>query len=209
MITLAKRLDEISFDEMQEIADAGAKVLHNRCIQIGKKFGRDIIAKSTFAETGETRVCQAIEKVEVKSIVKNEKLIEVKIEKENTIEQNEILDIYQKLLSENIILEEYKKEGDNGVSFRIIKDEQNKLHEIMEREYPQYDTKQYDIVKLTIIGYGITQDNTVLNQVVKTLRKYNILAKSINLTQTKIEIMLDSIDNSIIQELHKKLINKV
>ena len=38
MITFAKRLDEITFDEMQEIADAGAKVLHNRCIQIGKKF---------------------------------------------------------------------------------------------------------------------------------------------------------------------------
>ena len=65
MITVAKRLDEISFDEMQEIADAGAKVLHNRCIQIGKKFNCDIIAKSTFAETGETRVCHAIESAEV------------------------------------------------------------------------------------------------------------------------------------------------
>ena len=53
MVTLAKRLDEISFDEMQEIADAGAKVLHNRCIQIGKKFGNDIIAKSTFSDKEE------------------------------------------------------------------------------------------------------------------------------------------------------------
>ena len=38
MISMAKKLNEISFDEMQEIADSGAKVLHNRCIQIGKKF---------------------------------------------------------------------------------------------------------------------------------------------------------------------------
>ena len=77
MVTFAKRLDEISFDEMQEIADAGAKVLHNRCIQIGKKFGNDIIAKSTFTDEGGTRVCKGIETREVKSIVKNDGLITV------------------------------------------------------------------------------------------------------------------------------------
>lgn len=52
MITIAKRLDEISFDEMQEISDSGAKVLHNRCIQMGKKFNCNIVAKSTFTEKG-------------------------------------------------------------------------------------------------------------------------------------------------------------
>jgi len=97
MITVAKRLDEISFDEMQEIADAGAKVLHNRCIQIGKKFDCDIIAKSTFAETGETKVCQAIESAEVKSIVKNEKLIEIEMVKDTEISNLEFLNIYQTL----------------------------------------------------------------------------------------------------------------
>ncbi len=54
-ITTAKRLNEISFDEMQEIADAGAKVLHNRCIQIGKKFDCNIIAKSTFSKEGRNK----------------------------------------------------------------------------------------------------------------------------------------------------------
>ena len=48
MITMAKRLNEISFDEMQEIADAGAKVLHNRCVEIGKKYNVPIYVKSTF-----------------------------------------------------------------------------------------------------------------------------------------------------------------
>lgn len=206
MITVAKRLDEISFDEMQVIADAGAKVLHNRCIQIGKKFGCDITAKSTFAETGETKVCQAIEKVEVKSIVKNEKLIEVKMEKEGELNAGEILDIYKKLLLENIILEEYKKIGESGISFRILKDEQNKLHQILESQYPQYTTMQNDIVKLTIVGYGITQDNTVLNKVVKILEENNIEVKNINLTQTKIEIILDQIENGVVEVLHKNLI---
>lgn len=207
MITVAKRLDEISFDEMQEIADAGAKVLHNRCIQIGKKFDCDIIAKSTFAETGETKVCQAIEKAEVKSIVKNEKLIEIRMKKHNGINKQEFLEIYQTLLAENIILEKYQREAENSISFRIQKVEQNKIHKILESSYAEYDTNQKDIVKLTIVGYGITQDNTVLNQVIDILKKYEIDIEDVNLTQAKIEILVNSnVEDSIIEELHKKLI---
>lgn len=207
MITVAKRLDEISFDEMQEIADAGAKVLHNRCIQIGKKFDCDIIAKSTFAETGETKVCQAIEKAEVKSIVKNEKLIEIRMKKHNGINKQEFLEIYQTLLAENIILEKYQREAENSISFRIQKVEQNKIHKILESSYAEYDTNQKDIVKLTIVGYGITQDNTVLNQVIDILKKYEIDIEDVNLTQAKIEILVNSnVEDSIIEELNKKLI---
>ncbi len=207
MITVAKRLDEISFDEMQEIADAGAKVLHNRCIQIGKKFDCDIIAKSTFAETGETKVCQAIESAEVKSIVKNEKLIEIEMVKDTEISNLEFLNIYQTLLTQNVILENCKKEDINTISFRILKVEQNKVHKILENEYSEYNTKQRNIVKLTIVGYGITQDNTVLNQVVGILKKYNLKIEDINLTQAKIEILVNSdVENSILEELHKKLI---
>lgn len=207
MITVAKRLDEISFDEMQEIADAGAKVLHNRCIQIGKKFDCDIIAKSTFAETGETKVCQAIENAEVKSIVKNEKLIEIRMKKSDGINKQEFLEIYQTLLAENIILEKYQREAENSISFRIQKVEQNKIHKILESSYAEYDTNQKDIVKLTIVGYGITQDNTVLNQVIDILKEYEIDIEDVNLTQAKIEILVNSnVEDSIIEELHKKLI---
>ncbi len=207
MITIAKRLNEITFDEMQEIADAGAKVLHNRCIQIGKKFNCDIIAKSTFAETGETKVCQAIETSEVKSIVKNDKLLQIEMKKENIISKEDVLKIYQTLLAENIILENYQKKENNSISFRIQKAEQNKIHKILESEYSEYITSQKDVTKITIVGYGITQDNTVLNQVMKTLTKYELEIEDINLTQSKIEILLNNdIENSIIEELHKQLI---
>lgn len=207
MITVAKRLDEISFDEMQEIADAGAKVLHNRCIQIGKKFDCDIIAKSTFAETGETKICQAIETSEVKSIVKNDRLIQIEMKKNKEISSIEVLKIYQTLLANNIVTEDYKKKESNTLSFRIQKVEQNKIHKILENECADYDTNQKDIVKLTIVGYGITQDNTVLNQVISVLKEYELAIEDINLTQSKIEIIVDSdVDNSIIEEMHKKLI---
>ena len=192
---------------MKETENAKEKKLQNKSIKIRKKFDCDIIAKSTFAETGETKVCQAIESAEVKSIVKNEKLIEIEMVKDTEISNLEFLNIYQTLLAQNIILENCKKENNDTISFRISKVEQNKIHKILESEYSEYNTKQRSIVKLTIVGYGITQDNTVLNQVIHTLRKYQLEIEDINLTQAKIEILVNSdVENEIVEELHKKLI---
>ena len=70
--------------------------------KLEKKFSSNIIAKSTFSNNGGTRVCREIENTEVKSIVKNEKLIEIKLENSKIISG---IDVYQNLLENNIIPE--------------------------------------------------------------------------------------------------------
>lgn len=202
MITMAKRLKEISFDEMQEIADAGAKVLHNRCVQIGKKFDCNIIAKSTFSNEGGTTICQKIETTEVKSIVKNEKLIEIEIEIKDC---RHSIDIYQELLKNNIIPEFFENK-ENKIKIRIAETEKNKIFELLEREYPDTKVAQSNIVKLSIVGYGITQDNIILNKIIAKLKDYKIDIKDISLTQAKIEIIVKEIENFILEELHTELI---
>lgn len=206
MITVAKRLNEISFQEMQEIADAGAKVLHNRCIQIGEKFNCNIVAKSTFSSEGGTEVCKKIETVEVKNIIKNENLIVIQMSKEE-IQEQEIFDVYEELLKNNIIVEKFGKTEYTKLEFRIKKNEQNKVRELLERKYSNYKVIQSSITKLTIVGYGITQDNKVLTSVIKTLKENSIKLLDINLAQSKIEMIVDNIENSLVEELHKKLID--
>lgn len=210
IITMAKKLNEISFDEMQEIADSGAKVLHNRCIQIGKKFNCNIVSKSTFSDNNGTTVCKQIENSEIKSIVKNENLVIIKIEGENKVDDVE-RKIYQSLLKENIILEEFKLNDDKktSIEFRIQKTEQNKVREILETQYPDYNFKQIDITKLSIIGYGITQDNKILNKIINIFNKNKLNFNEINLNQSKIEIITQMVTDDIIQEMHKQLIEDV
>lgn len=208
MITMAKRLNEISFDEMQEIADSGAKVLHNRCVQIGKKFDCNIIAKSTFTDDGGTKICKKIESTEVKSIVKNEKLIVINMIGEKTKSKKEILNIYQELLQNNIIVESFenKSEENLNIQFRIDIAEQSKVLELLERKYPDYKITQNNIVKLSIVGYGVIQDNIILNKVITNLKRHKIEVVDIKLAQSKIEIIVKNIDNEILEELHKELI---
>ncbi len=68
-----KKLTKLSYDEMLELSNEGAKVLHNRCIEIGEKYNIPIITKSTFNNNYGTVIAnQKIEKNEIKSIIKKD-----------------------------------------------------------------------------------------------------------------------------------------
>lgn len=68
----AMKLAALSYDEMLEISSEGAKVLHNRCVEIGDKFKIPIITKSTFNNKAGTVISDIIEENTIKSIVKKD-----------------------------------------------------------------------------------------------------------------------------------------
>lgn len=121
--------------------------------------------------------------------------------------QEEVYHIYESLLQDNIIVESFQKQ-ENHLQFRIKKAEQNKVQELLENKYIEYKIRQKDLVKLSIVGYGITQDNQILNQVLGILKKYEIEVMSVNLTQAKIEVLTKEIQDASIVELHQALIKE-
>lgn len=68
----AKKLSALSYNEMMEISSEGAKVLHNRCAEIGDKFKIPIITKSTFNNKAGTIITDIIEENTIKSVVKKD-----------------------------------------------------------------------------------------------------------------------------------------
>lgn len=68
----AKKLSNVSYDEMLDISSEGAKVLHNRCIEIGDKFNIPIITESTFNNKDGSVISKKIEENTIKSIIKKE-----------------------------------------------------------------------------------------------------------------------------------------
>lgn len=68
----ARKLSALSYKEMMEISSEGAKVLHNRCAEIGDKFKIPIITKSTFNDKAGTIITDIIEENTIKSVVKKD-----------------------------------------------------------------------------------------------------------------------------------------
>ena len=129
----AKKLSALSYNEMMEISSEGAKVLHNRCVEIGEKFKIPIITKSTFNNNAGTIITDIIEENTIKSVVKKD-ISRISIVGNGIIRNYEcirkILDIIEKNKLE--MLEFDVSESKISVDFKGIVDDRilNEIHSI-------------------------------------------------------------------------------
>ena len=208
-VETATKIDSLSYDEMLDISDEGAKVLHNRCIEVGEKFNVPIIAKSTFKEGNGTIILnQKIEGITIKNIVKNDKLTYVHL-----IGEKYSLELFYKIYKEFVDNELGIKNLVNNsnsnldIFFTIPKERLNKLEYILKTELTNIKADFEDISRLSIIGNGIMSKNNILNEVIEIIEKSNVNILSIETTEAKIAIMFKGIlQNEILEKLHKKLI---
>lgn len=71
-VTQTKKLKNISYEEMHSLSSEGAKVLHDRCVEIGERYDVPIITASTFNDNPGTAISHKLEASGVKSIVKKD-----------------------------------------------------------------------------------------------------------------------------------------
>ena len=208
-VTIAKKLDSLSYKEMLDIADEGAKVLHNRCVEVGEKFGVPIVAKSTFKQGKGTEINdKKVEGIVIKSIVKNDKLLYVHgVSKEYSL--HDFNSIYNKFVINEIGVKNLINNSDNylDISFTISKDKFNKFTNLLETELQNLECTYKDITRISIIGNGIMSNNSVLKNVMNVLEKEKVDILSMEMAESKISIMFkEIISNDILQKLHEVLI---
>ena len=208
-VKIAKKIDTLSYQEMLDIADEGAKVLHNRCVEVGEKFGVPIIAKSTFEQGQGTEINnKPVEGIVIKNIVKNDKLIYVHgVSKKYTIQ--DFNSVYSKFVINEIGVKNLinNSEKNLDISFTIAKDKFNKFANLLETELQNLECTYKDITRISIIGNGIMSNNSVLKNVMKILDEEKADVLSMEMAESKISIMFrEIISNDILQKLHEELI---
>ena len=208
-VTVAKKLETLSYVEMLDIASEGAKVLHNRCIEVGQKFKIPIITKSTFNNKAGTIIQdKIIEDTKVKSIVKNDNIILVNLKYENYSIQL-FNQIYNCLLDNGIILANFINSSIHSldVSFTMKSVYLNKFQNILETEFKMFNSTFSNISRIAIIGHGIMHDDKILRQTLDILKINELEPISLETNESKIAITFkEKISNSILEQLHTKLI---
>lgn len=130
----AQKLSALSYEEMIEISSEGAKVLHNRCVEIGEKFKIPIITKSTFNQKPGTVISDIIEENTIKSIIKKE-VSRISIVGNGMLRNLDIIHNILDLIKEEKLemLNFEVSESKISITFKdIIEDEiLNKMHSIL------------------------------------------------------------------------------
>lgn len=130
----AKKLSALSYDEMLQISSEGAKVLHNRCVEIGEKFKIPIITKSTFNNKPGTVISDIIEENTIKSIVKKD-VSRISLVGNGIIRNLEVIKKVIKLIETNELemVDLEISESKISITFKnVIEDEiLDKFHEVI------------------------------------------------------------------------------
>ncbi len=205
---VARKINTLSYTEMLDIADEGAKVLHNRCVEVGEKFNIPIIAKSTFNDNEGTVINDKIEGEYVKNIVKNDNILYVHITSEDySLDKFNI--IYNSFIEEELNVKNLVNSSEDtlDISFTIPKVKFNKFANLLEDKFPELESSYLDITRISIIGNGIMSNNSVLNKTMDVVKRNKLDIISMEINETKIAIMFKKIiSNEILEELHKTLI---
>lgn len=213
----AKKLDIISYDEMLELASAGAKVLHNRCVEIGKKFGVPIYVKSTFEKDSVGTLVsekESLENLIINGVTKDDNISKITIiGMENQIGKTS--ELFRILAKENInvdlIMQATGENVAKNITFTINSNDLNKTLKILEVNQNILNAKEIlhseDLSKVSIIGVGIANKPGVAADMFEALFEENINMHLVTTSEIRISVLVDTkLAGKAVNAIHNKFI---
>ena len=193
----AKKLEQISYDEMLELASAGAKVLQNRSVELAKKLNVKLITRSSFNHNEGTLIAKEdnMEAVLVSGIALDKNQARVTLR--GVVDKPGIAaEIFTALARENInvdmIIQNVGHDGTTNLGFTVPQNELEVAKETMQKlsaaKHVEFDDA---IVKVSVIGVGMKSHSGVACLAFETLAEEGINIQMISTSEIKISMIVD------------------
>ena len=217
IIKEAKLIDEITYDEMLEMASSGARVLMSRSVEFGRRYNVPIIVKSTFTNNKGTIVKEkTMEEAIVRGVTHNDK--ETKFTLFGVPDQPGIAGKVFSPLSEggiivDMIVQNVSKDSKTDISFTAPSDQKEEVMEILTELSKELDAEGADsdieIGRVSIIGAGMKAESGVASKMFSILGKNKINIGMISTSPIRISCVIPKDDmTKAIEALHQEFISK-
>ncbi len=213
-IPAAKKLDEITYDEMLELATLGAQVLHNRSVEMAKKYHIELEVLSSYTRKPGTIVKEDIkvEKMLINGVAKDDNIARISVigvpDKPGLA-----FKIFSKLSAKNInvdiILQSIGRNGTKDISFTVDKDKLDAAVEILNSYIELIGATglvtDSNVAKVSIVGAGMESHPGVAADMFEALFSANINIQMIATSEIKISVLIDKQDGArAVQAIHAK-----
>lgn len=199
----AKKLDEIEYEEMLELASLGAKVMHSRSIELAQKYGVEVYVgrtcgtvKGTYIRGGKN---MKLEDKVITGIATSDADSSITI-KELDMDNVSALfeDIANKSISVDMISQTAPIDGKLNVSFTIPKDEVDECIELAKKYTSDENIAvDNDITKFSLVGLGMKHTSGVASKVFRIFKENNIRVKLITTSEIRITCAINTSDKEV------------
>jgi aspartate kinase len=200
----AKKVSEIAYDEMLEMAGSGAKVMQSRAVEFAKKFGVEFEVRSSFTKRRGTIAKEetpSMEDVVVRGISLDRhqaKLSIAGVRDEPGVAARIFSNIAAAHIIVDMIVQNASIEGTTDVSFTIHEDELENARTILMPVIGQIGAKRLNtaagMAKLSVVGIGMRSHSGVAARMFECLGKNGINIQLVSTSEIKIAVIIDEKD---------------
>ena len=211
----ARKLEEITFDEMLELASLGAQVLHNRSVELAKKYQVNLEVLSSFDRKPGTKVkevAKQMEKTQISGVAKDKnvaRLALVGVEDKPGIAYKVFSLLGQQNINVDIILQSIGRNDTQDISFTVRRSDVDQAVALLEEHKTSLAFDHIDVdktvVKVSIVGAGMVDNAGVAAKMFGALYDADINIQMISTSEIKVSVLLDEADaNHAVQAIHDK-----
>ena len=210
----AKKLDEVSFDEMLELASLGANVLHNRSVEMAKKYNVNMSVRSSLNNNEGTYVKEEskVEKTLVRGVARDNDVARIAIcnlKDEPGIAFKIFSHLAKYGINVDIILQSIGREGYKDISFTVTESNAEKVEEILmaEKAYLGFEEikTSTQFSKVSIVGSGMVNNPGVASVMFEALYDANINIHMISTSEIKVSVLVNKNNaDAAVRAIHAK-----
>ncbi len=196
----AKKLDDISYDEMLELASLGANVLHNRSVEMAKKYGVNMVVRSSLNKNEGTVVkeVERVEKLDVRGVARDNDVARIALV--NIKDEPGVAFKIFSLLAKNhvnvdIILQSIGREGKKDISFTVTESNLEAAIDLLNENKDiigfEEITATSEVSKVSIVGAGMVNNPGVAAKMFEALADANINIHMISTSEIKVSVLVN------------------
>lgn len=195
----ARKMAEVTYDEMLELASLGAKVLHSRCVEIAKKYGVELLVCSSMNKNPGTlvRENQKMEKMLISGVAADKNVARVRVaglinDADSTFRLLNVLD--QHNINIDVMIQTIGKDGTKAITFTVARTDLLRVLEILKENTETlgiakltYDEK---VAKVSVVGAGIRSHSGVAAKMFGALANAGINTEMVTTSEIRITALV-------------------
>ncbi len=215
-VSSAKLLNEIDYDAMLELSSLGAKILHNRAVELAKKYDVVLKLRSSYNDQEGTLVLKnPLEKTLISGVVVDDEIVTISligVKDTPGVAYRIFSGLAKSNISVDIVLQSVGRNNTKDIAFTIRREHAEKAIEVLECLKENLDAEKVvvndKVAKLSVVGAGLESNPMIGALIFEVLYKENINIDMIATSEIKMSLIVDKIkaDNAA-NLIHKRLID--
>ena len=214
LVPTAHQLSEITYDEMLELASLGAQVLHNRSVEMARRYGVNLEVLSSYERKPGTKVKEVVkmEETKISGIAKDSNIARIALvglKDEPGVAFKIFRDMAKAQINVDIILQSIGRDGTKDISFTVAQsDVDAAVKTLMEnRDSIGFQNLSMDdtVCKLSIVGAGMINSPGIAAMMFEALYDAKVNIRMISTSEIKVSVLIDEADSDIaMKAVHQK-----